>query len=42
MDTQLCDDYHAIEMFGKARPHSLVGSVADLGTERRWFDPWLG
>ena len=25
-----------------AKPHSLVGSVADLRTGGRWFDPRLG
>ena len=25
----------------KAEPHSSVGSVADLRTGGRWFDPWL-
>ena len=27
--------------FGKAEPHSIVGSVADLRTGSLWFDPWL-
>ena len=26
----------------EAKPHSSVGSVADLRTRSRWFDPWLG
>ena len=26
-------------MFGSAEPHSSVGSVADLRTGGRWFDP---
>ena len=25
-----------------AEPHSSVGSVADLRTGDRWFNPWLG
>ena len=26
----------------KAEPHSSMGSVADLRTGGRWFDPWIG
>ena len=29
-------------LIGRAKPHSSVGSVPDLTTEGRWFDPRLG
>ena len=28
--------------FRSAKPHGSVGSIADLRSESRWFDTWLG